>query len=97
MEPYWLGSNTYVQYILLSSNTKYIIVLKQNNMKSPITGKKMILKKEKRSIAYKNETFEIVFHCYKCVNSGEQFTTTELDEINMDMLYKQYNDKHQIK
>ncbi len=63
-------------------------------MKSPITGKEMILMKEKRSFEFRNETFEIEFHFYRCLDSGEQFTITELDDINMDQIYKQYDDKH---
>lgn len=53
--------------------------------------------KESRSIEYKKETFEIDYHFYKCIDSEEQFTTTALDEINLDQVYKQYIKKHYIK
>ncbi len=62
-------------------------------MNSPITSKQMILLKEKRLMNFKKETFEIVFHFYKCIDSGEQYTTTALDEINLSQLYNQ-NDKN---
>jgi putative zinc finger/helix-turn-helix YgiT family protein len=65
-------------------------------MKSPITGKEMKLTKERRSMDFRKETFEIVFHYYKCEDSGEQFTTTELDEVNMNQVYNQYRDKFNI-
>ncbi len=65
-------------------------------MKSPITGKEMALTKEKRSMDFRKETFEIVFHYYKCEDSGEQFTTTALDEVNMNQVYNQYRDKFNI-
>ncbi len=65
-------------------------------MKSPITGKEMILTKERRSMVFRKETFEIVFHYYKCEDSGEQFTTTSLDEVNMNQVYNQYRDKFNI-
>ncbi len=65
-------------------------------MKSPITGKEMKLTKERRSMDFRKETFEIVFHYYKCVDSGEQFTTTVLDEVNMNKVYNQYRDKFNI-
>jgi putative zinc finger/helix-turn-helix YgiT family protein len=65
-------------------------------MKSPITGKEMKLTKERRSMDFRKETFEIVFHYYKCEDSGEQFTTTSLDEVNMNQLYNQYRDKFNI-
>ncbi|MFA7380933.1 MAG: type II TA system antitoxin MqsA family protein [Bacteroidia bacterium] len=65
-------------------------------MKSPITGKEMKLIKEKRSMDFRKETFEIVFHCYQCEDSGEQFTTTALDEVNMNQVFNQYRDKFNI-
>lgn len=65
-------------------------------MKSPITGKEMALIKEKRPMVFRKETFEIVFHFYKCEDSGEQFTTTSLDEVNTNQVYNQYRDKFNI-
>jgi hypothetical protein len=65
-------------------------------MKSPITGKEMRLTKERRSMDFRKETFEVVFHYYKCEDSGEQFTTTALDEVNMNQVYNQYRDKFNI-
>ena len=56
----------------------------------------MKLTKERRSIAFRKETFEIVFHYYKCEDSGEQFTTSSLDEVNMNQVYNQYRDKFNI-
>ena len=57
----------------------------------------MIRMKESRSIEFRKEILAIEFHFFRCIDSEEQFTTTELDEINMDQLYKQYNEKHNIK
>ncbi len=65
-------------------------------MKSPITGKPMQLTKERRSMDFRKETFEIVFHYFKCPDSGEQFTTTTLDEVNMNQVFNQYRDKFNI-
>jgi putative zinc finger/helix-turn-helix YgiT family protein len=65
-------------------------------MKSPITGKEMKLTKEIRSIEFRKEKFEIVFHFYRCEYSGEQFTSTELDELNMNQVYNQYRDLYNI-
>lgn len=56
----------------------------------------MKLTKERRSIAFRKETFEIVFHYYKCEDSGEQYTTTSMDEVNMNQVYNQYRDKFNI-
>jgi putative zinc finger/helix-turn-helix YgiT family protein len=56
----------------------------------------MKLTKERRSMDFRKETFEIVFHYYKCEVSGEQFTTTALDEVNMNQVFNQYRDKFNI-
>lgn len=65
-------------------------------MKSPITGKEMTLVTEKRDLDFRKERFQIVFHYYKCQDSGEQFTTTSMDEVNLNQLYNQYRDKFNI-
>lgn len=65
-------------------------------MKSPITGKEMTLIKEGRSMDFRKETFDIVFHYYRCEDSEEQFTTTSLDELNINQVYNQYRDKFNI-
>jgi putative zinc finger/helix-turn-helix YgiT family protein len=65
-------------------------------MKSPITGKEMKLIKELRSMDFRKESFEIVFHYYMCEDSGEQFTTTTLDEVNMNQVFNKYRDKFNI-
>ena len=66
-------------------------------MKSPNTGKKMMRMKEASPIKFRKEKFVIGFHLYRCVDSGEQFTTTALDEINLDQVCNQYNNRHNIK
>ena len=65
-------------------------------MKSPITGKEMILKKEMRSLVFRKEEFPVVYHYYLCKDSKEQFTSTELDEVNMKQIYNQYRDKNNL-
>jgi len=65
-------------------------------MKSPITGKKMNLIKEKRSMIFRKEAFEVIFHYYQCGDSGEQFTTTSIDEVNINQIYNQYREKFKI-
>lgn len=65
-------------------------------MKSPVTGREMILTKEPRSMDFRKETFEVVFHSYKCEDSGEQFTTTSLDELNLNQVYNQYRNRFNI-
>lgn len=45
---------------------------------------------------FRKDVFDVVFHYYKCEDSGEQFTSTELDELNMNQVYNQYRDLHNI-
>jgi hypothetical protein len=49
-------------------------------MKSPMTGKEMILTKGCRLFDFRKEEFEIIFHYYDFEDSWEQFSTTGLDE-----------------
>lgn len=65
-------------------------------MKSPITGKEMVLIRETREMEFRKEFFIITFHFYKCMDSCEQFTTTELDELNLNQIHNQYRDKYNI-
>ncbi len=65
-------------------------------MKSPITGKEMKLSYEWRKVPFRKEQFEIPYQFYLCEDTGEQFTTTELDEWNMQVLHNQFRAKHHI-
>jgi len=65
-------------------------------MKSPITGKEMALKREKISLVFRKEEFTIYSHFFVCEDSNEQFTSTEIDELNLIQVYNQYRDKHNL-
>jgi hypothetical protein len=58
-------------------------------MKSPLTGKEMKLMSEPSTLDYKGKTYNVIHHHYLCELSNEQFTTTELDEMNLLELNKQ--------
>lgn len=65
-------------------------------MKSPYTGKEMILCKEERPFSFRKEEFIVVYHFFKCTERDESFTTTELDDLNLNQLYNQYRAKHKL-
>ena len=65
-------------------------------MKSPITGEVMTLQIEKSIMVFRREEFEYSHRSYKCEGSGEFFTTTELDELNLNQVYNQYRDRHNL-
>ncbi len=58
-------------------------------MKSPLTGKEMKLMSEPSTLNYKGKTYNVTHHYYLCELTNEQFTTTELDEMNLQELNKQ--------
>lgn len=66
------------------------------NIKSPFTGgrvKEIYTTEEKE---FRKEKFTVPVRFYVCEDTGEQFTTTEQDNIQFDDLYKQYRLKHGI-
>ena len=56
----------------------------------------MKLTYEWRDVPYRKESFNIPYQFYACEDSGEQFTSTDLDEVNMRMVYNQFRAKHHI-
>jgi putative zinc finger/helix-turn-helix YgiT family protein len=66
-------------------------------MNSPITGKPMKLIKESSSkLTFRKEEFVITYHYYLCEDSGEQFTTDELDLINQIQVHNKYREMYGI-
>lgn len=65
-------------------------------MKSPLTGKPMPIVRQKASVAFRKETFAIYQHYYFCQQSGGQFSTGLLENINQVQLYNKYRQKHNI-
>jgi hypothetical protein len=59
-------------------------------MKSPLTGREMKLMSEPSTLDYKGKTYNVIHHYYLCELTNEQFTTTELDEMNLEELNKQF-------
>jgi hypothetical protein len=58
-------------------------------MKSPLTGREMKLMSEPSTLSYKGKEYNVTHHYYLCETTNEQFTTTELDEMNLLELNKQ--------
>jgi len=59
-------------------------------MKSPITNKEMKIRNEMREVYYKGQEIPYLYTSYYCEDSGEHFTTTELDEMNMERIITKY-------
>lgn len=65
-----------------------------NQELSPYTGKPMILVMEQDSAEYRGEKYRYTHLAYRCVDSGEQFTTDKLDEINQNQVFNAYRERH---
>lgn len=65
-------------------------------MKSPFTGGKAVLQKEARVLEYRKESFTVVYNFYVCEDSHEQFTTTQLDILNLNQIHNKYRAKYGI-
>ncbi len=65
-------------------------------MTSPFTGGEVLLIKEPREEEFRGSKFHIVHHCYQCVDTGEKFTDTAMDELNLNQIYNQYREKEGI-
>jgi uncharacterized phage-associated protein len=65
-------------------------------MKSPFTGGEARLMREPRELVFRKEKFAYVAHYYLCEDTQEEFTTTGLDELNINQVYNQYRVKYGI-
>ncbi|CAA6811927.1 MAG: DNA-binding protein [uncultured Aureispira sp.] len=55
----------------------------------------MLRKKETKTLEFRKEEFDIEFHYLLCEN-GTEYTTTELDTINLNQLHNKYRAKHNL-
>ncbi len=65
-------------------------------MKSPFTGGPVELKKVQSEKVFRKEKFEITEHFYVCRDTGQEFTTTDIDQLNLNQVYNQYREKNGI-
>lgn len=65
-------------------------------MKSPITGREMVMKYETMETEFRKEKFEVVYHYYVCEDSGEKFEDERLTQLNLGQVYNQYRNRHNI-
>jgi len=62
-------------------------------MKSPFTGKEMILQKEKRIFTFRKEEIEIDFLFYLCKDTGEKIESENLAEFNHNQVMNKYRER----
>lgn len=65
-------------------------------MKSPFTDGEATLRYEKKDLEFRKDVFSITQLYYTCNDTGEEFTTDALDQVNVNQLYNQYREKHGV-
>ncbi|MCY4562683.1 MAG: DUF4065 domain-containing protein [Flavobacteriaceae bacterium] len=60
---------------------------------SPFSTSKANLTKKLSFLSFRKNEFEITEHFYVCEETKEEFTTSKLNEININQVYNQYRDK----
>lgn len=62
-------------------------------IESPFSTGNAILKRKASILNFRKYEFEITEHYYLCNVTREEFTTSELDRINLNQVYNQYRDR----
>lgn len=65
-------------------------------MNCPFCNSKATKMLEQTKITFRKEDFKIQKQFYKCDKCKNQFTTNDLDEVNINQVYNQYRIKYQI-
>ena len=65
-------------------------------MKSPFTDKEMSIVKEWRTLSFRKDEFNVLFHSYKCEDTGERFEDDTFAQLNYNQLVNQYRVKYSI-
>jgi len=56
----------------------------------------MAIQTEVQTLTFRKEVFTVKQRFYLCVDTGERFTSTEMDELNLSLVYNAYRAKHHI-
>lgn len=65
-------------------------------MKSPFTGKEMSIQRELRTMNFRKDEFEVLYHFYKCDETGEQFEDEKFAQLNYNQLANKYRERYSI-
>ncbi len=61
---------------------------------SPFSEGKANLRRKVSTLSFRKNDFEITEHFYVCDETQEEFTTSELDALNLNQVYNQYRDRY---
>lgn len=65
-------------------------------MKSPFSNCEAHIVQEQRTVKFRGDEYAYVYSCYECEQTKERFTTTAMDEENVQQVYRQYRAKYGI-
>lgn len=65
-------------------------------MKSPFANCEARIIQETRTIKFRGDEYEYIYSCYECELTKERFATTDMDEENVQQVYRQYRAKYGI-
>lgn len=65
-------------------------------MKSPFANCEARIIQEPRTIKFRGDVYEYTYSCCECELTKERFTTTDMDEENVQQVYRQYRAKYGI-
>lgn len=65
-------------------------------MKSPVTGKEMVVKKVWHKMTFRKEEFHFLLHTWHCIDSGEEFEDDRFANLNYNQVINQYREKYNI-
>lgn len=84
-------------HLISRSRTPHDVPFNLTNMKpiiSPFSDKLLTVHRRAEKLTFRKEAFEVVYHFYE--DAGQQFTTDEVDEINLKQVYNQYREKYNL-
>jgi len=61
---------------------------------SPFSDGKASLQRKHNRLSFRKEEFEIIEHFYVCQDTKEEFTSSEVDRVNLNQVYSQYRKKY---
>lgn len=62
-------------------------------MQSPNTGKEMKQLWSRQRMDYQGKSYDYIYVYFLCEDTGDEFTTDDLDELHLKQVYDQYEEE----
>ena len=67
-----------------------------NIIESPFAEGNAVLKRKVNSFEFRKNSYDIIEHYYECETTHNEFTNSEVDNLNLSQVYNQYRDRFGI-